>query len=333
MKKPSGKIGNFLVWLGLCEPEERGRGACPPGGHDHVHGVIDPSVATTTRGVWAIKWSFLILLLTAVLQAAVVLMSGSTALFADMIHNLGDAATALPLWIAFRLARRGATPRFTFGFGRVEDLAGVAIVLLILSSAVGAGTEAVLRLLHPAPLHGLLMVGVAGLLGFVGNEAVAILRIRTGRLINSAALMADGYHARVDGLTSLAVVLGAVGVWLGFPLADPVVALLITLTLLGIVWQSGKTVFTRILDGVDRSVIEEIRHAASHVPGIEDVVSVRARWMGHRLVAELDVEVAVGKTVGEASAVVDAFEKELKGHLPAMDSAHIRIRPSSPVCL
>ena len=326
-------MGDILVWLGLGEAEKGVREACHPGGHDHVHGVIDPSVATSTRGLLAVRWSFLILLLTATFQMAVVVKSGSTALFADMVHNLGDAATALPLWIAFRLARRGATPRFTFGFGRVEDLAGVAIVLFILASAVVAGVGAVHRLLHPDPLHDLLMVGAAGLLGFAGNEAVAILRIRTGRLINSAALMADGYHARADGLTSLAVVFGALGVWLGFPLADPVAALLITLILLGIVWQSGKTIFTHILDGVDRTVIEEIRHAASHVPGIEDVVSVRARWMGHRLVAELDVEVSVEKTVGEASAVADAFEKELKGHLPAMDSAHIRIRPSSPVCL
>jgi cation diffusion facilitator family transporter len=219
---------------------------------------------------------------------------------------------------------------FTFGFGRVEDLAGVAIVLFILASAVLAGAEAIHRLFHPAPLRGLLMVGAAGLLGFIGNEAVAILRIRTGRLINSAALMADGYHARADGLTSLAVVFGAMGVWQGFPLADPVAALLITLILFGIVWQSGKTVFTHLLDGVDRSVVEEIRHAASHVPGIEDVVSVRARWMGHRLMAELDLMVAIEKTVGEASAVADTFEKELKDHLPALDSAHIRIRPSTP---
>src|SRR4051812_24868409 len=183
-------------------------------GHGHTHGIVDPSLSSSERGVWAIKWSFIILAITSVLQLGVVLTSGSVALLADTIHNVGDAATAIPLWVAFVLVRRKPTARFNYGYGKVEDVAGVLIVLIILFSALVAGYEAINRLTHPQTMSNLLWVAVAGVIGFAGNEAVAIFRIRVGREINSAALIADGYHARTDGLTSLAVVAGAVGVWL-----------------------------------------------------------------------------------------------------------------------
>ena len=179
------------------------------GGHGHTHGTIDPTIATTDRGIWAIKWSFVILAITAALQLVVVFMSGSIALLADTIHNFGDATTAIPLWIAFALARRKPTPTFSYGYGRVEDIAGVVIVLIILISAIVAGYEAINRLVHPQAITQLPWVAIAGIVGFVGNEVVAVFRIRVGREINSAALIADGYHARTDGLTSLAVVVGA----------------------------------------------------------------------------------------------------------------------------
>ena len=328
MKNSSSGFKAALVWLGFAQPEGGDHAHGRHHDHGHTHGVVDPTIATTERGIWAIKWSFVILAITALFQVAVVLLSGSVALLADTIHNVGDAATAIPLWIAFRLVRRGASPRFTYGLGRVEDLAGVVIVLIILFSAIVAGYEAIDRLLHPQPIQQLLWVVVAGLAGFIGNEVVAVFRIRVGRQINSAALIADGYHARTDGLTSLAVVGGAVGVWLGFPLADPIIGLLITLAIFGIVWQSAKAVLTRMLDGVEPSVIDEIRHAAEHVPGVRTVLDVRARWLGHRLVAELDIAVAGDTTVAQADAVAAAFEHELMGHLPALQSARIRIRPS-----
>ena len=217
-------------------------------GHGHTHGVVDPTIATTSRGIWAIKGSFVMLAITAAAQIVVVYFSGSVALLADTIHNIGDAATAIPLWIAFILVRRPPSRRFTYGFGRVEDLAGVIIVGIILFSAIVAGLQAVDRLFHPRMIEHLGWVAAAGIVGFLGNEAVAVFRIRVGREINSAALVADGYHARVDGLTSLAVVLGAVGVWLGFPLTDPIIGLVITIMILGIVWQSGAAIFTRLLD-------------------------------------------------------------------------------------
>src|SRR5215216_5225127 len=195
------------------------------GEHGHTHGAVDPTIATSERGIWAIKWSFVALLATALLQLVVVLLSGSVALLSDTIHNFGDAATAIPLGVAFALSRLGASRRFTFGYGRVEDLTGVLVVLIILFSAVVAGYQAVERLIHPEPIGMLWAVAVASVIGFVGNEAVAVFRIRVGREIGSVALVADGYHARTDGWTSLAVLAGAVGVWLGYPLADPIVGL------------------------------------------------------------------------------------------------------------
>lgn len=251
--------------------------------HDHTHGVVDPLLATTARGIWAVKWSCVILGVTAALQLGIVVLSGSVALLADTIHNVGDAATAVPLWIAFLCARRRASARFTYGFGRVEDLAGVLVVLIILFSAIVAGYEAVNRLLHPQPITLLGWVTAAGVVGLVGNEWVAVFRLRVGREIDSVALIADGYHARADGLTSLAVVLGTLGVWLGFPAADPLLGLVITAMIFGIVWHSTKAVFSRLLDGVDPAIIAHIRHTVQHTPEVQDVTQVRARWLGHRL--------------------------------------------------
>src|SRR5262245_18347461 len=220
-------------------------------GHGHTHGIVDPAIATTGRGLWAIKWSFVGLATTALLQLVVVFMSGSVALLADTIHNFGDAATAIPLAIAFWFARKRPSERYTFGYGRVEDLAGVAVVVTILASAGVAGYESIARLLHPQDISHLWAVIAASIVGFLGHEAVAVFRIRVGREINSAALIADGYHARVDGWTSLAVLFGATGVWLGYPLADPIIGLLITAAILGIVVQSGKAIMLRMLDGAE----------------------------------------------------------------------------------
>jgi cation diffusion facilitator family transporter len=318
-----------LAWLAFAKPRPS------PGGHDHpphgeahghAHGTIDPSLATTERGIWAIKWSFAILAITSAAQLAIVALSGSVALLADTIHNIGDAGTAIPLWIAFMLARRPPSPRFTYGYGRVEDLAGLAIVGVILFSAIVAGWQAIERLLDPQPIAFLGWVAAAGVIGFLGNEAVAVFRIRVGRAIDSAALIADGYHARVDGLTSLAVVLGALGVWMGFPLADPIVGLVITAMIFGIVWQSAKAVFTRLLDGVDPQISAELRHAAHHVPGVIAMDGLRVRWLGHRLHAEADVSLDPELTVREASLLTEKLRVEMRHHLPALSQLRIEVK-------
>jgi cation diffusion facilitator family transporter len=320
-----GKIQDWFGFGGFDQAQTRTRQAHDHGsGHGHTHGVIDPSIASSARGVWAIKWSFVVLAVTAGLQLIVVFASGSVALLADTIHNIGDATTAVPLWFAFVLARRKPSKTFTFGLGRVEDLAGILIVLIILFSAVVAGYQATSRLLHPHPVQQLGWLAAAGVVGFLGNEIVAVFRIRIGRQMNSAALIADGYHARTDGFTSLAVVLGAAGVWLGYPLADPLIGLLITVAILVIVWQSSRAVITRMLDGVDPGVIEEIQHAAVHIPGINKVLDVKARWLGHDLHAEVTIAVDDRLSLADANSIATALQHELRGHLPALAVANVR---------
>ena len=295
--------------------------------HDHAHHAIDPTILTSERGIWAIKWSFIGLMTTALLQVVIVYFTSSVALLADTIHNFGDASTAIPLWIAFRLARLKPSRQYPYGYGKVEDLAGAVIVFLILFSAVVAGVQSVERFLNPQPVRYLWAIGAAAIIGFVGNEVVALFRIRVGKEINSAALIADGYHARADGLTSLAVLGGAVGIWLGFPLADPIVGIFITVLILRIVWASARTVFARMIDGVGPEVVDEIRHAALHIEGVEQVSEVRARWIGHRLHGEVNLAVAPALSVSEAHALGQAARHAILHHLPSLSNVIIHVDP------
>lgn len=293
----------------------------------HSHGVVDPSIVSTSRGLWALKWSFVGLMATALLQVVVVTVTGSVALLADTVHNFADAATAIPLGVAFWLARRGATRRFNYGLGRVEDLAGLAIVLTILASALVVGYESVTRLLQPRPVQHLWAVILASVVGFAGNEAVAIFRIRVGREIGSAALIADGYHARVDGWTSLAVFVGALGVWAGYPLADPVVGVLISAAIFLLVWQSARVILLRMLDGVETEILDRIVHAAGHVAGVEEVTGVRARWIGHRLHADVSVSVPGALSVAEGHGIAKEVRHQLLHSLPHLGGVTVHVDP------
>ena len=293
----------------------------------HTHGVVDPTIATTTRGLWAIKWSFAGLGITAVLQLAVVVISGSVALLADTIHNFSDAFTAVPLAIAFLFARRLPSKRFTYGYGRVEDLAGIIIVVIIAASAFVAAYQSVDRLIHQEQIDHVLLVAAAGLIGFLGNEAVAVFRIRVGREINSAALIADGYHARTDGFTSLAVLAGAVAVWLGFPLGDPIAGLLISGLIAKVVWESAASVFSRALDGVDPKIVEDIAQEAAHAGGVLGVSDVRARWLGHHLEAEVHVTLTGTTTVEEAHAVTLRVQHQLMHAMPFISQVTVHTDP------
>jgi len=297
--------------------------------HGHRHGIVDPTITTTARGLWAIKWSFVALFVTALLQLGVVILSHSVALLADTIHNFGDAATAIPLGVAFLFARRPPSRRFTFGFGRVEDLAGLAVVLTITGSAVVAAYVAIQRLVHPHPVSHLGAIVAASIIGFLGNEAVAIFRIRVGKQIGSAALIADGYHARTDGWTSLAVLVGAVGVHFGYPMADPIAGLVITAAILGVVWGSVKMVFSRILDGVEPEVIDQVRAIASEVNGVTGVTNVRARWLGHRLRAEVNISVGPELTVTSAHEIAKAVEHQLQDDVRFLSGAIIHVDPAT----
>jgi cation diffusion facilitator family transporter len=295
--------------------------------HEHIHGAIDPTLLSSKRGIWAVKWSFAALMVTAVLQVIIVYFTGSVALWADTIHNFGDALTAIPLWIAFRLAQLKPSKSFSYGYGKVEDLAGMMVVLLILVSAIVAGYESIQRILHPQPVRFVGAIAAAAIVGFLGNELVAVFRIRVGKEIHSAALIADGYHARIDGFTSLAVLGSVIGIWLGFPLADPIIGIAITLTILRILWSTAKTVFLRMLDGVDPQALDDIRHAIEHVEGVVDASEVRARWIGHWLHAEVNLAVASDLSIREAHVVVDQARHAIFHHVPYLSNVVVHVDP------
>ncbi len=297
-----------------------------PHSHTHYAAALDPALANE-RGIWALKISLVGLLITAAFQVFVVAISGSVALLADTLHNFSDALTAIPLWIAFALARRARNRRYTYGYGRAEDLAGVFIVLMIFASAVVVFYESIQKILDPQPLSNLGWVAVAAITGFLGNELVAIFRIRVGREIGSAALVADGLHARVDGFTSLAVLAGVLGVWLGFPWADPLVGMLIGITILVIVWNTAKEMWRRMMDGIEPQVIEQIEHIAHDVNGVMDVHEVTARWIGHRQRAELHITVDCQIPTIASHFIGEEVRHALFHEMPAMSDITVHIDP------
>ncbi|WP_319445673.1 MULTISPECIES: cation diffusion facilitator family transporter [unclassified Mycobacterium] len=318
--------------------------------HDHVHpkgmrGVVrelfaphshdasdsvDDALESSTIGIRAVKISLIALGITAAFQVVVLIMSGSIALAADTIHNFSDALTAIPLWIAFVLGRKAATRRYTYGFGRAEDLAGLFVILMIALSAIIAGYEAIRRLVNPITIDHLGWVIAAGVIGFAGNELVAVYRIRVGRQIGSAALVADGLHARTDGFTSLAVVFGAIGVWLGFPLADPIVGLIITVAIVAVLRTAVRDVFRRLLDGVDPQLVDAAEAALAGEPGVVGVRSVRMRWIGHRLHADAELDIEADTSLADAHQVAHRAEHALTHAVPKLASALIHAYPAGP---
>jgi len=300
------------------------------GNHDHAEHV-DTALTASAAGIRAVKISLLALAATAIAQLVIVAVSGSVALFADTVHNFSDALTALPLWIAFALGRRAATRRYPYGLGRAEDLAGLFVVGVIAASAVVAVVESVRRLIEPAPLNHLTLVAAAGVVGFVGNELVAIYRIRVGTRIGSAALRADGLHARVDGLTSLAVVLGAGGVAAGFPAADPIVGLVIAVMIIGVLAIAARDVFRRLLDGVEPDLIDTAREVLARQDGVRSVRRVRMRWLGHRLVADAELDIDPRHSLAEAHRIAHDAEHALAHAVPKLADATIHAYPAHPV--
>ncbi|GAB3301751.1 cation diffusion facilitator family transporter [Geodermatophilus aquaeductus] len=300
-----------------------------PHGHDAADSV-DPALESSAQGIRAVKISLVALGVTAALQALVVAASGSVALLADTVHNLADAMTAVPLWIAFALGRRAADRRYTYGYGRAEDLAGLFVVVVIALSAVFAGVEAVRRLTDPQPVQHVGWVALAGLVGFLGNELVAVYRIRVGRRIGSAALVADGLHARTDGFTSLAVLAGAGGVAAGFPLADPVVGLVITVAILAVLRTAARDVYRRVMDAVDPALVDRAERVLGSTPGVVAVRAVRMRWIGHRLHAEADLDIDGRMSVTDAHLLAHDAEHRLAHDLPRLGGAAVHAYPALP---
>jgi cation diffusion facilitator family transporter len=298
------------------------------GAHSHdAADQVDEALEADVRGRRALWISLGVLALTAGVQAVVVTLTGSVALLGDTLHNVADALTAVPLLVAFWLARRPANDRFTYGYGRAEDLAGLFVVAMIALSSILAGWEAIDRLFHPREVEHVWAVAAAGVVGFCGNELVARYRIRVGREIGSAALVADGLHARTDGFTSLAVVLGAVGVAAGLPWADPVVGLLISIAILGVLRSALKQVGARLMDAVTPEDVRRAKAAVSTVDGVVEVRSLRLRWIGHTLHADGDIVVPADLRVSAGHDIAHHAEEHLLEALPRLTSVVLHVSP------
>ena len=297
-----------------------------PHSHDAADS-IDSTLEASAEGMRALKISLVLLGLTAGFQLAIVILSRSVGLLADTVHNFGDALTAVPLAAAFWLSRRPPNKRYTYGYGRSEDLAGIFIVLTILASSAIAAYESIHRLIHPQTLHHLPWVMAAGIVGFLGNEMVAQYRIRVGGKIGSAALEADGYHARTDGFTSLAVVLGAVGVSLGWKLADPIIGLAITIAILVVVKNAARDIYRRLMDAVDPALVDQVTEVLAHTKGIERVGDVRIRWIGHELNAEVNILSAGSLSLTEAHDIAEHAEHQLLHEVKRLTRVTIHSSP------
>ncbi|HTP11727.1 MAG TPA: cation diffusion facilitator family transporter [Anaerolineae bacterium] len=297
-----------------------------PHEHGHYATALDPAMANA-RGIWAVKVSLIALLVTAVFQLFIVAISGSVALLADTIHNFSDALTAIPLWIAFTLARRPRNDRYTYGYGRAEDLAGVLIVVMIFLSAIEVFQQSIDKIVHPQPVTNLSWVATAAIIGFIGNEAVAIFRTRIGREIGSAALIADGLHARTDGFTSPGVLVGVIGVALGLPLADPLIGIVIGVAILIVVWNTAQDMWYRLMDAVDPVVSRSIVETPLRIPGVLAVRNATVCWLGHRQRAELSINVADDLSVVQSHQIAEVVRHDLFHALPALSAVIVHVDP------
>ena len=286
---------------------------------------LDSALESSEQGIRALIISFAVLMLTAAIQVVIVLLTDSVSLIADTIHNFSDAFTAVPLFVAFRLGRRAATRRYTYGYRRAEDLAGLFVVLMILISAILVLWESVDRLFNPRELHHLGVLFAAGVVGFAGNELVALYRIRVGRQIGSMALVADGRHARADGFTSLAVAASAVGVWLGFEHADPIAGIVVGIVILRVMWSACRDIYGRLMDAVSPELVDEIEQVAISVDRVLSVNACQVRWMGHRLRADISIGVASTLTVGDGHTVGEHVREALRRQVRFLDEAFVHV--------
>ena len=299
-------------------------------GHDHADEesiVTDQAVLDSSLGIATVWVALGLLWLTTVIQAVIYLRSNSVALLADTGHNLVDAMNSIPLLIALYLGRRVATRRFTHGYGRAEDIAGIFIVLSIVYSAGHILVESINRFFNPFPLQNLGLIAIAAIVGFIGNEGVAILQIRVGKKIGSDAMIADGQHARVDGITSLAVLFAVFGSWIGIPILDPIIGVLIAIAIIGIAFDAIKKVWYRLMDAVDPTIVNRVEHFASQAEGVNQITRLRVRWIGHRLQAQLHVAADETLSMVEAYRVATNVEDILKQAIPQMSEAIVQVEP------
>ncbi|MGH8885377.1 MAG: cation diffusion facilitator family transporter [Egibacteraceae bacterium] len=298
-------------------------------GHVHDHASMDRELLTHAKAMRAIWISVAMLGATAVAQLAIVAISGSVGLFADALHNLGDVAGTASLWVALRLSRRAASDEFPYGWRRAEDLAGLFILVAIAASAALAGWESITALLGGArQVTNLGLAFGAALLGVVGNEGAARYRIHVGRQIDSVALVADGQHARTDGLASAAAAIGILGVWLGFPLADPLAGLAITSAIVWILCRTGRDVLRRTMDAVEPSLLPRIREVVGGIDGVCGVHDVRARYLGRGLVVQLHAEVDPDLPLRAAHDLAEQVRHRVVHEFPQLVTIDVHLDPA-----
>jgi cation diffusion facilitator family transporter len=297
-------------------------------GHGHEHGKVDADLYGNQAGLRAVQIATAGMFLVAAIQFAIAAIGGSAGLFADALHNLGDVFTTVALWIAFVISSRTANQRYTYGYHRAEDLAGIFIVLVIIGSAVAGAVESILKLTHGNVPSYIYLSMAAALVGVAGNELLAQYKISVGKRINSVPLIADGQHSRIDGLTSLAAFLGLVGVLLGFPLADPIAGLLITVVIATVVYSTTRSVIQRLLDAVDPHIVPSIIETASSVPGVEAVTDVRARWVGHTMHIAMNIEVDAQLTLAKAHAIAEEVRHRLFHTIKGVSEVIIHTDPA-----
>jgi cation diffusion facilitator family transporter len=298
-------------------------------GHGHEHGKVDADLYGNRAGLRAVQISTAGMLLVSVIQFAIAWYGGSAGLFADALHNFGDVFTTIALWIAFVISNRAANQRYTYGYYRAEDLAGIFIVLVIIASATASAIESVQKLISGNNPTQIYLSMAAALVGVAGNELLAQYKISVGKRINSVPLVADGQHSRIDGLTSLAAFVGLVGAQLGFPKADPIAGIVITIVILTVVFSTSRSVLQRLLDAVDPHIIPSIMTTALAVPGVEAVTDVRARWVGHTLHVVLNIEVDAELTLSKAHAIAEEVRHRLFHDIKGLSEVVIHTDPSS----
>jgi cation diffusion facilitator family transporter len=298
-------------------------------GHGHEHGKVDADLYGNRAGLRAVQISTAGMLLVSLIQFAIAWIGGSAGLFADALHNFGDVFTTIALWIAFVISSRAANQRYTYGYYRTEDLAGIFIVLVIIASAVASGIESIQKLTSGNIPTQIYLSMAAALIGVAGNELLAQYKISVGKRINSVSLVADGHHSRIDGLTSLAAFIGLVGVKLGFPKADPIAGIVITIVIVTVVFSTARSVIQRLLDAVDPHVVPAIVTTASAVPGVEAVTDVRARWVGHTLNVVMNIEVDAELTLVKAHAIAEEVRHRLFHDIKGISQVVIHTDPTS----
>jgi cation diffusion facilitator family transporter len=296
--------------------------------HDHDHTPTSAILDTGAVGIRATKVSLVGLGITALTQAVIVVVSGSVALLSDTLHNLTDALTAIPLWIAFAVGRRPATSRYTYGFNRAEDWAGLVIVAAIAVSAGLVVWESAQRLVEPRLIDQIPWVIAAGVVGAVGNEMVARYRIRVGESIGSEALITDGRHARTDALTSLAVVAAGVGAAFGQPWVDPVAGLVVAVPILWLLARSIRRIFRRLVDGIEPEVVVKATSTIAGVEGVDSLEDLRVRWHGHQLRIAASISVQSTLTVKEGHDIAHTVEHELHHAFETPIVATIHVEPT-----